>query len=104
MATTGVAAEASNWSRRLPPGTIPRRPSAGASLAPRTGKGGPAGIGFHSWTGMVGWLPIMSPSQKWISVIGEVASGPGVGQSNNSSRAGRARIVRQKRYYKPADH
>jgi hypothetical protein len=60
MATTGGAAEGFKWSRRLPPGPIPRRPSAGASFDSRTRKAGPAGIDFHSWTGMAGWLPIMS--------------------------------------------
>ena len=56
MATTGVAAEASSWSRRLPRGTMPGRVGAGASFDSRIGKGGPAGTGFRGWIGMVGWL------------------------------------------------
>ncbi len=66
MATTGVAAEASSLSRRPLRGTMPGRPSAGASFDSRTGNGGPAGIGLHGWIGMVGWLRIMSiPAESY---------------------------------------
>jgi hypothetical protein len=63
MATTGVAAEASSQSRRLPLDTIPGRCNGGLSFDSRIGKDGAAGIDAPGGTETVDWLGVIDLSR-----------------------------------------